>query len=70
MLVDSLAKGTSLTGMYMEVRKSMTNTLTVSSRMSISGRVRLTQTNTGPALSSTVYIVLTKATSNGSAEIP
>ena len=44
----------------------MTNTVTVSSRMSMSGLVRLTQTLTAATLSSTVYTVSTNATSNGS----
>ena len=44
----------------------MTVVSTVSSRMSISGRVRLTHTSTELAFSRTVYVVLTNATVNGS----
>ena len=52
--------------MYIELELSMTKTFTVSSRMSIIGSVRLTQTFTVPTLSSTVYVVFTNATTNGS----
>ena len=61
---NSLANGAS-DGMYGELLSSITNKLTVSSNMSSVGCMRWTQTFTAPTLSSTVYVVLTNATLNG-----